>query len=78
MPKEKLQSLRYQVGDYIIGRTLGEVKHHRRTCRHRDHPVSLGVPHSCMPPMPQGTYAKVKYGQHAETGEPVAIKASTQ
>jgi len=24
----------------------------------------------------QGTYAKVKYGQHAETGEAVAIKAS--
>ena len=22
----------------------------------------------------QGTYAKVKYGQHVETGEPVAIK----
>ena len=27
---------------------------------------------------PQGTYAKVKYGQHVETGEAVAIKARRQ
>jgi hypothetical protein len=65
--------LKKRVGKYFLGRTIGEV----RRCRRRR--LTTGGPRKNMPPViavrcVQGTYAKVKYGQHSETGQAVAVK----
>lgn len=65
--------LKKRVGKYFLGRTIGEV----RRCRRRR--LATGGPRKNVPPViavrcVQGTYAKVKYGQHSETGQAVAVK----
>ena len=83
MPSMK-ETFRKRVGNYYLGRTLGEA-----CCPPSD---STLLPHTyvavqqwCVSTQSatatdstylsvQGTYAKVKYGQHVQTGEVVAVK----
>lgn len=105
--------LNKRVGQYYLGRTIGEVRRnsccgapaanennkaitrpHRRRGREWGQPdcvaeaagPALHLPLAPPPSHddrhlitePQGTYAKVKYGQHVETGEAVAVKVRLQ
>ena len=84
MPSMK-ETFRKRVGNYYLGRTLGEVcclpsrcllppqcdaslqlQHYQAIQRHQSEGQLSRIV--------QGTYAKVKYGQHVRTGEVVAVK----
>ena len=84
---------RKRVGDYYLGRTLGEVRGEAKEGETREKDLGLRrclfffrsldlnltlflllSPSRINNNKHQGTYAKVKYGRHVETGEEVAVK----
>lgn len=67
-----MSSLRKRVGNYYVGRTLGEVNVHTK----KPLAVQAFTRVERVIELCQGTYAKVKYGQNVRTGEAVAIKVS--
>ena len=58
-----------RVGNYLLGRTIGEVLP-SEICT----AFAFRTLEGDLADVVQGTYAKVKFGQHYETDEPVAIK----
>ncbi len=60
-----------RIGNYLVGRTIGEVLQLKGPA---DSPAANSASDLCL--TAQGTYAKVKYGQHCETEELVAIKVN--
>lgn len=62
-----------RIGDYLVGRTIGEVQEPSLFDVSGRGSASSGCLRlSCL----QGTYAKVKYGKHCEAEQHVAIKVT--
>jgi len=62
-----------RIGDYMVGRTIGEVQ-----TRSSESCSGKYTSWQNWTAQMQGTYAKVKYGQHCQTEEPVAIKVKAK